>query len=507
MKKFFMSAFALVVASCFFFSCADLNVESNSSAESIRKQELALLAATGGYVLSEDVMKDSLLSFLTASDTESRSVISANSYEFTLADETTVSYPEVRLERSIAPESINSLSLYLYEFSNKDNESSGFAITSTDERIGSVLAVVPEGNLEDGENDFLAFYTECLENYIEETVDLWNEIDDEYIRAVCKEARVTVNSERSGTAQETILYENGEWTYKYGNNSRVLRTAWGQSDTYVSEIKYNTAIKAVYKKAYLTGCATTAIAQILAYYKPPMIMYPVCLEALNRKWDKTSGWDGTYNWQIMTENPSIAYLSESGQVQVAALMYEIAERLGAKYGTNGTSAKHSRYGSLFSSLGFANDGLSSYSYNKVKNSIDKYGPLLARGASKKTNHYIKIFGKKTKVSTSYSGGHAWVIDEYANLSCINKKSGEVIEASKDFVHCNVGWQGNCDGYYLSGVFDMNSGGYVKDSSIGRDAANVEDFYQYEVRIVPDIHFNGVYEPVNFGVAYEADEDE
>ncbi len=39
------------------------------------------------------------------------------------------------------------------------------------------------------------------------------------------------------------------------------------------------------------------------------------------------------------------------------------------------------------------------------------------------------------------GGHAWVFDGYY------KKNGSY------FFHCNWGWDGNGDGYYLSGVFD------------------------------------------------------
>lgn len=497
MKKFFMSAFALVVASCFFFSCADLNVESNSSAESIRKQELALLAATGGYVLSEDVMKDSLLSFLTASDTESRSVISANSYEFTLADETTVSYPEVRLERSIAPESINSLSLYLYEFSNKDNESSGFAITSTDERIGSVLAVVPEGNLEDGENDFLAFYTECLENYIEETVDLWNEIDDEYIRAVCKEARVTVNSERSIGEPQKKLYEYTELTYNSGNSTKLIGTNWGQ------QYDYNDAIEAVYKKNYLVGCSSVAVAQLLAYYKPNMTMHPTCFSNLKSKWSDIGTWSGVYDWNEITKSSTIYGLSKSAKLQLQALLYEIPERFGAKYGTTETEAKNARVAQVFSSLGFSNSGTESYKFDRVKSAIDNYGPLAMYGSAQKKTKSVNIFGKKITVSTSYYYGHVWVVDGYANFTCNVKNSTteENVIKTDNFIHCNAGWYGNNNGYYKSGVFDMNN------TPLPDDRSEYKKYYQYNLHIIRNLKFTGIYEPVSFGVAATNDDED
>ena len=67
-------------------------------------------------------------------------------------------------------------------------------------------------------------------------------------------------------------------------------------------------------------------------------------------------------------------------------------------------------------------------------------------------------------------GHAWVVD-----GCIYQKQcvqlfngkdeliGEYYE-TRDYVHCNWGWNGSCDGYYITNVFDLNNGAPIPDEN-------------------------------------------
>lgn len=67
-------------------------------------------------------------------------------------------------------------------------------------------------------------------------------------------------------------------------------------------------------------------------------------------------------------------------------------------------------------------------------------------------------------------GHAWVVD-----GCIYQKrlvqifnsndilTGEYYE-TRDYVHCNWGWNGNCDGYYITNVFKLNNGAPIPDEN-------------------------------------------
>lgn len=75
------------------------------------------------------------------------------------------------------------------------------------------------------------------------------------------------------------------------------------------------------------------------------------------------------------------------------------------------------------------------------------------------------------------GGHAWVVDGYIRYQLeIEKKTdkGVVIEKSnerKELLHCNFGWQGLCDGYYTSSIFDTGSSPEErddKDTNLNKD---------------------------------------
>ena len=50
-------------------------------------------------------------------------------------------------------------------------------------------------------------------------------------------------------------------------------------------------------------------------------------------------------------------------------------------------------------------------------------------------------------------GHAWVIDGYMKRKRV--ASTGTISERQTLVHCNWGWNGNCNGYFTSGVFKTN----------------------------------------------------
>ena len=63
------------------------------------------------------------------------------------------------------------------------------------------------------------------------------------------------------------------------------------------------------------------------------------------------------------------------------------------------------------------------------------------------------------------GSHAWVIDGYMERHerkiRVGSDGSRSIEKenvrSQQLVHCNWGWGGSCDGYYVSGAFNLKNG--------------------------------------------------
>lgn len=50
-----------------------------------------------------------------------------------------------------------------------------------------------------------------------------------------------------------------------------------------------------------------------------------------------------------------------------------------------------------------------------------------------------------------------VVDGYASYNYkVTDSNGSESTKTEDFVHCNLGWRGTDNGFYLSGVFDTNN---------------------------------------------------
>jgi hypothetical protein len=97
-------------------------------------------------------------------------------------------------------------------------------------------------------------------------------------------------------------------------------------------------------------------------------------------------------------------------------------------------------------------------------------------------------------SSSYSGGHAWVIDGYINqrqtitttveLTLRGRVTGRSTSTTynyRNYLHNNWGWSGNDNGYFVSGSFDANHVDLPSNTRSGE-----EHNYQYEIKIYPNI---------------------
>lgn len=66
--------------------------------------------------------------------------------------------------------------------------------------------------------------------------------------------------------------------------------------------------------------------------------------------------------------------------------------------------------------------------------------------------------KKEEADYLSDEGHYWVVDGYCRLFCKakNKRSGEIKNIVANYVHCNAGWHGINNGYYIDGLFTFNN---------------------------------------------------
>ena len=90
-------------------------------------------------------------------------------------------------------------------------------------------------------------------------------------------------------------------------------------------------------------------------------------------------------------------------------------------------------------------------------------------------------------------GHAWVIDglfqECRTVQCENLENGRIttyVERRAKMVHCNWGWDGGSDGYYVSGIFDTGKGPEfeeVEDEPTAVTTGKKDGIFDHHFRIV------------------------
>lgn len=220
-----------------------------------RRTELSQIAVLGNYKVTEDELVSNLSSFLQQKDGNSRSAIS-NSYNFTKLDSAKIEYEKKSSTRTASVEEYEDSEFYFYQIENQNLNTLGYAVLSNDKRIGEIISIVDNAEFSsDITNDFF-MQTFCLglESYINETVEIWNSLTEE-----------DLSNARSAYADISASgnYKYSNWKYNSGNISNLLPTKWNQ------DLPYNSAIKIIKGKNFLTGCGTTAVSQIMAFHEYP----------------------------------------------------------------------------------------------------------------------------------------------------------------------------------------------------------------------------------------------
>lgn len=455
---------------------------SNSEIVNVkRKQQLIDLAIAGDYILSDEEVSNNLISFLITKDgTSNRSIIN-NKYNISKIDSTTLflSSSNLLANRSPLIDDYDEVDFYLYEVSNKESNESGFAVLTNDRRVGEIICFVDNSDFNQDISDFpfMQMFCSNLEEYIEETAELWNSITNNELQEF---RSVYADIASSGN------YTFSNWVYNSGNISSITKTDWNQRSP------YNSGIEAVKGQNYLTGCGATSVAQIIAFHEFPKQTTTIIKEILNKNWDKTKFWDGKYNWELMKEYSRANYLSTEGKSMVGALMYQVAEGIQSSYGTSATSSYSKNYSKFLESIGYSTGVEQPYSFETIKKSIDNKCPLIITGASKKITKINKFLWWSWETTTGYEGGHAFIIDGYCNMKCTatnRTNKSDVQTFTTNYVHCNLGWGGSCDGYYIDNVLATGTGSIASDStveSIKRSIYGEDYYYKYCLKIIPNI---------------------
>lgn len=179
------------------------------------------------------------------------------------------------------------------------------------------------------------------------------------------------------------------------------------------------------KKQAKAGCAAIATGQIFAYYK-----YPAKYNNHEYSWD-----------EILHEEKQPTSLI--GKTAVAYLISDIGRLDKTTYGVSSSTTNVANVKNALNTMGY------NYTYEQNPSSSVIYINMLR-------SHPVLISATEKSKKT----GHMWVIDGYADgvyyVEYYNFNTGESARKEKtlSLVHCNWGWGGQGNGYYLFNVFDM-----------------------------------------------------
>lgn len=216
-----------------------------------------------------------------------------------------------------------------------------------------------------------------------------------------------------GVMPEADTLEDTRGTIQGAKYGPYLKTKWGQST--INNVK---VFNRYTPNNYPAGCVAIATAQIMEYRKHPS--HPIFdLKACN--WN---GMETVYNYQTMGSNEDTTYYD-----QVAHFVREIGKKDNC----------HIRYGKDGSS-GYAEGAqrtFQNYGYRDVDKHLG-FGKHNRKIADKCIKAGRPVYLDALKKGLFVFKGHAWVLDGLWG----------------NYYHVNWGWNGQSDGYFKKGVFDV-----------------------------------------------------
>lgn len=234
-------------------------------------------------------------------------------------------------------------------------------------------------------------------------------------------------------------YTYSDWTTKQATpNLLSTYRNWSQdtpfNDLYPKRRKY---ILFGHKRNAPAGCFPLAIAKVLTHFEFP----------------NSFSYNGhTVNWKMLKSSVGVEDIDHAS---AAALLRGISGGCDCWYFYAGTFAFPSNVTSFMRRIGIPNAHSHKYTTDRVVEMIDNGKPLIIYSIPG-----INIFKS-----------HSWNIDGYKireRIVTTKTYKGSSLQKTSDsleqsiMVHCDFGWKGSCNGYYVSGIFKLNDPQSEKD---------------------------------------------
>jgi|ERR1035437_335908 hypothetical protein len=319
----------------------------------------------------------------------------------------------------------NKQNCYFYVFNYK---AGGFCIVSADKRNTPVIAFSDQGSfniklesISVGLAQWMEGSAAIIKNKRNQKLKSSSSIDEQWERA--ENPSIT---NISTLKMEPITPPQRSYVYTVGP---LLKTTWDQGCGY-NDYCPNMSNPNNCDHAF-TGCATTAIAQVLAYWKFP----------------------STYNWSAM----SLTY----GNDYVARLMGDIFPNVISSYNEKTGSACTNDYNIthvLLNTFHFRSASLAGYVNGITENGGMDDTKIIQNVIS---NQPVIIGGMESSWSILgipvTNGGHVWVVDGYKY--CYAAGHDGMGGIGKIYYGINWGWSGTYNGWFSMDSWSTPNGNY------------------------------------------------
>ena len=404
MKKLF---FALVAMAIVAVSCQNEFTESASDVTPRTEVESA-------YAISEEKAIERLNEFMQSFDgCETRAV------QRVVKSIDAVEYSDiVKTTRGSEDIDIDNL-LYIVEF----EDGMGSAIIGADRRVEPVYAILDESVLT----------TEDFENAANGV-----ELDEISTYTAGLIAQSAANRASTYNLLPNVDLTYDEYYYVPSTSivtyiQPMLNTKWGQEDPYNDNYSWYLTDDGSLKQAP-AGCGVILAGQLLTHLRPSTT---ITLNGHTHSYANMA----QFTFDRVVTDPIL-------KQKIALFIYDISVEMNATYSADETSTSPSELNKIFKKAGLSSVYTNVLNKDKICEMLDDSKPVPTYGY------------------TADGGGHGWIIDgrkcTQTNVAKVTIRDGVVISSeyqysyTTDYIHCNFGWDGECDGYYGYSIFDTTT---------------------------------------------------
>ena len=348
------------------------------------------------------------------------------------------------------------VTFYEYELDSPDCKTT--AIVCGDKRFPSVIAYIDSYSIE---NEPASIMIGNAKQYamanISHVIQCKDSLRNKTLSKIYGQNNIPESFDFSDIENQIFLLDNQTkgWKEEPGGSfvakiGPLTSTTWNQNPPYnlyaPTTIGTNDYFVG-YDDRYPSGCVVVAMAQIAAYLKAPL---------------------PGVNWNIANV-PNLDSNDDSAVMAVATIMKMIADGSETTYGHNGGSTNTDKARDYMKKYGVYMDNATSCMYQNMKSSLDDLRIVYITGTARRVT---------SNRGFNSSGSHAWLVDGY-QVRERDSNSRMILKQYNVYCHCNFGWGGNSDGWYLfqsDGSISFSCNGSIWDY----------DLFDYNLKIYPNV---------------------